>query len=156
MPELEDTLNENEVGDVYEDVVGYSTLDDGLLVSVTDCEMELVGWVPKDRVAAITKVLNWVPEKLRGTEAIGPLDPEVTTALIANTYEANVSVESYDTFDDVLIQYGDPPKGCVPILDAELALVMYAPKEKADMLARIFNWADRNVPTPYDLDENAP
>lgn len=141
-------LTEEMVGDTYEDVVGYSLTDTGKTILVTDCEMDTVGYVRQDLVAAVVKILNWVPQKLRGKD-----DTSVTSALLMNAYEAAVSVVEYATYDDLIGKFGPPPEGTVPIIDAEMDLVMFAPKEKAEVLARVLNWADENAPIGDDDDD---
>jgi len=152
MPEVRTELLDSEVGDAYEDVVTYTLDDPGPLLIITDCEGDTVGWAPKDKVAAITKILNWVPEKLRAPR-VTDLDKSVTTALIANTYEASVDAVAYEDYDDYLSNYPPPEKGAVPLLDAEGDLVMYVPAGKGEFFARLFNWADANVPIPDTDDE---
>ena len=74
--------------------------------------------------------------------------PVVDTTLVANTYEAALSVCEYKDEVDTCRRagVGPCPEGCLVLVDAEGDFVAYAPKAKALALAAILSWAEDAAP----------
>lgn len=93
--------------------------------------------------------MSWpIPFKvLRGCSSCAPEQGSLKAWQVDNAYEHNISWHEAGEWPE------DPPQvpaGHVVVTDAEMDLVLTCPRDKADVLVELLNWAAENYPVRYE------